>query len=41
MDEAAGLLSNGGADALEREMESEEDGTQGSYTCLPYMIFEN
>jgi hypothetical protein len=29
MDETAHLLSNGEADALDREMESEEDVTQG------------
>jgi hypothetical protein len=34
MDETAHLLSNGEADALDREMESEEDVTQGSYMCL-------
>jgi hypothetical protein len=36
MDETARLLSNGGTDALEGELESEEDGTQGSYKSLPY-----
>ena len=36
MDETAHLLSNGGTDALERDVESEEDGTQGSYKSLPY-----
>lgn len=41
MDETAHLLSNGGVDALERDMESEEDGTQGSYKRLSYMFFEN
>jgi hypothetical protein len=34
MDETARLLSNGGSDILDREMDSEEDGTQGSYECL-------
>jgi hypothetical protein len=34
MDETARLLSNGGSDILDREMDSEEDGTQGSYKCL-------
>jgi hypothetical protein len=36
MDETAHLLSNGGTDALDRDVESEEDGTQGSYKSLPY-----
>jgi hypothetical protein len=37
MDETARLLSNGGTDTLDREMDSEEDGTQGSYKCLTYV----
>ncbi|XP_021935933.1 Golgi resident protein GCP60 isoform X2 [Zootermopsis nevadensis] len=34
MDETAHLLSNGGVDALERDMESEEDGTQGEFPTI-------
>jgi hypothetical protein len=36
MDETTHLLSNGDTDALDRDVESEEDDTQGSYKCLPY-----
>lgn len=37
MDETAHLLSNGETDALDREIDSEEDGTQGNYKCLAYI----
>jgi hypothetical protein len=37
MDETAHLLSNGGTDALDRDVESEEDGTQGRYKSLSYV----
>jgi len=39
MDETAHLLSNGGTDALDRDVESEEDGTQGSTSpCHMHII---
>lgn len=34
MDETARLLSNGGTDTLDREMDSEEDGTQGEFPTI-------